>query len=180
MLDSPNFLVNTCNMMYNGTTKVKDDTAPFKTAVNTFNLLSGSPPVKDLIPGFTIDKISRLSEMSMVSVRACLRSHYRNVQVGLVTIVHGIFKRKVYTDLVSFMSCIVRTTKDEQRRIRCRVLFSTEPDRTAVQRFPDSIVYSSRVYAKRRRSTQCTLDQGHQVLSLPHHWRKLRDGHRCN
>lgn len=40
---------------------------------------TGLTTVKDMIPGFTIGSITRLSEMAMVSVQASLKSHYRNV-----------------------------------------------------------------------------------------------------
>jgi len=55
----------------------------FRQVVDTFTELSGLAPVCNLIPSFDISSTLKLSETGMVSVRASLKSHFRNVQVGL-------------------------------------------------------------------------------------------------
>ncbi|KAK3810228.1 MAG: hypothetical protein J3Q66DRAFT_415654 [Benniella sp.] len=80
ILDTQDFLVNASNMLFRGTSGAGDEHAPFRQAVDTFTELSGLAPVCNLIPGFDISSISRLSEMGMISVRASLKSHFRNVQ----------------------------------------------------------------------------------------------------
>ncbi|KAI8354747.1 hypothetical protein B0O80DRAFT_46017 [Mortierella sp. GBAus27b] len=140
------------NMLYTGKTKAKNDATGFQVAVTSLVELTGLTPVKSMIPGFTIDSIRRLSEIAMVSVRSCLRSHYRNVQFSE-------HKADEESDIEFFFR------QNEVERL--------------YKDFPTASLFPCH-YDKRKGSTQCTLVDEYEVYPLRHRRSKLGECESCD